>query len=504
MSRRGVLLIALALTIEAIYLIAATGPLSFLAHGADLTDLGALTGHTPLAAVLVSAGLIALFALYAGALRLLRDGAKWFFPRSVDGTAIAVGFSALFSLTLVFLYPITAIDVYNYAVEGHVAAFQHFNPLVTPPSQAAGDAFVRYAGSWMTSTSPYGPIWIMLATLDARVAGANVVVAVLLLKALAAAAVVATTALLAWSFRERGPRASMLAAIVFGWNPLVQLEMVGNGHNDALLTFCLVAGLVLVRKNRPVLGALGVGVSTLIKVVTLGAIPALLLAIVLDAARPWRIRLARAAVSVVALIALASVAYAPFWVGPATLQRVQAVSGNFVASIPALAILLIPGAMQWLFYASLAFVGLVGLWQANALRRDPANLPRAVYEIIFATILVASHFAGWYLAVLVAVAALTADRWVQARTVVFTFGATLTTPLWAYYWFWNQSWLSMTTIHLIVVPLTFAPPLLIALFAMRRPGAGTRESAGSRYLGAVYFELRNAYLNVRSVVGSSS
>src|SRR5579884_1509135 len=137
------------LTMEAIFLIAVVGPFSLFAHGTELTDLGKLTDHQPIAAVLVTAGLVALFALYAVALINVRT--------DDHALPLALGGTVLFSLTLIFLYPVTAIDVYNYAVEGHVAAFYQVNPMVTAPAQVSSDTFVSYAANWVDSPSPYGP-----------------------------------------------------------------------------------------------------------------------------------------------------------------------------------------------------------------------------------------------------------------------------------------------------------------------------------------------------------
>ena len=542
--------LALGLAIEAIFFAAVVGPFSLLVHGTELTDLGKLTDYQFSAAVLITMGLVALFVLYIAALLTISSVAareqrpnvvarasaggltrrrgvstigrrveRKATPEARDlkllfGTdrrhsalpSIVLGLTALFSLTLVFLYPVTAIDVFNYAVEGHIAVFHGVNPMVTPPSNVSSDPFVSFAGSWVDSTSPYGPIWIILTQLDALVTGSNVVLAILALKALAAVAVVATTYLLATAFLPRGPLASALAAMVFGWNPLVQLEMVGNGHNDAVMAFVLVAGLVLLTKKRPILAAAGVGVSVLIKFLTLGVVPLFLLAEILAPARSHRLRVARVAASTAVMIALAVVAYAPFWTGLATIERAQAVDSDYLSSIAALVILLVPDSINWLGIAKIAILAAVFLWQANSLRLGRANLAQAMFEVLFVTILIASHFAGWYLALLVAVAVLSGDRWIQARMVLFTFTTTLTTPLWAYLWYWNQDWMSMLTMHLIVVPLTFLPPLLVAVLAMARPRDGVphRDRQPASYLDSLYVEIRNAYVSARSAAGSST
>src|SRR5690242_20491662 len=64
-------LVATGVLTEVIYLVMAVGPFSLLNNGSQLTDLGGMTGHTLLAALLVTGGLIALFILYALTIREL-------------------------------------------------------------------------------------------------------------------------------------------------------------------------------------------------------------------------------------------------------------------------------------------------------------------------------------------------------------------------------------------------------------------------------------------------
>ena len=446
------------LATEIVYFAATVGPLSFLQHGRVLTDLGKLTSSSPTAAAIVLVSLVALFAFYGVALRRIAASGE-------HATRLALLGTAIFSLTLVFIYPATAIDIYNYAVQGHVAVFQHLNPLVTPPAQAKSDPFVQYGGTWANSTSPYGPVWIFLTEADALVAGNNIINAVLGLKAVAAIAVVGTAGLLAWFQRSEGSRASR-AVVFFGWNPLVQLELVGNGHNDAVLTLLLIAGLIAMKKDRPVLGAIGFTLSLLVKSLAVGVLPLLFIQMLRMPGRTIRNRLLITIVSALTVVGMAVLAYAPFWAGSTTLDRIQAVDSNYLGSLSALAILLIPNSIHWLIYPRVAILGVVGISLVFLVWTRRTPLERAVFEIIFVTILMATHFAGWYLPVLVAVAALAGDGWSQARMIAFTFAATLTTPIWEYAWSWSQGRLSMEEFHLIVVPLVFVPTLGVTLLAL--------------------------------------
>jgi hypothetical protein len=214
-------------------------------------------------------------------------------------------------------------------------------------------------------------------------------------------------------------------------------------------------------RNRPALGALGIGAAVLIKLLPIAVVPLYLVATALDRRRSARQRLLQTVTCAAILVGLAVVAYAPFWMGPTTLRRVLDVDVNYAGSIPAFILVLLPTSYHWLVYPRLAVAATVGLWQARSLWLGVASLPMAAYEVLFATILLATHFAGWYLPILVALAILSEDRLRQERIVIFTLTATLTTPAWAYVLTWTRDWVSNGQFHLILVPLTFIPPLVL-------------------------------------------
>jgi len=466
-------LIGVGLAIESLYLVAVMGPFSLLTSGSRLTDLGRLTDYRPEAAVAVAAGLVGLFLFYAFALVLVRDGDR----------AIAIAGTACFSLTLMYLYPITATDVYTYAVQGYIAAFHGLNPLVIPPDRVANDPFVHFAGSWRNSASPYGPLWVDFSALALRVSGPNIVRAVVLLKLLNAAAVVGTSGLLIRVVRGR----AAYAAAFFGWNPLVQIELVGNGHNDAVMILLLVAALALASRRRHAIGAAFLAGSILTKYLTIGALPFYVIAVLRDQRgvrllRPgdWLAHLhprqvARLVPTLLALFITAAALYEPYWVGLATLGRVMGVDRNYLASVPALIILLVPGSQHWLAVLRFAVIGGIYLWLGLRLLRDETSVSRTFFEALFTLIVMAPHFAGWYLAVLLALAPLTVDGWRELRAVVFAFATTLTVPLWAFVWPWMSNTSSLLAFHEIIVPLAIGPPLVVLLFKLWLDRRGVRR-----------------------------
>ncbi|MBK7202047.1 hypothetical protein [Candidatus Amarolinea dominans] len=59
-------------------------------------------------------------------------------------------------LCLVFTYPLTAGDLFDYLALGHLTVFHDANPFTQFPGQFAFDPFVRYA-AWRFFPSAYGP-----------------------------------------------------------------------------------------------------------------------------------------------------------------------------------------------------------------------------------------------------------------------------------------------------------------------------------------------------------
>jgi hypothetical protein len=447
--------IAAGLAIEAIYLCAALGPLSLLARGGDLADLGQITGVTLPAALVVTAVLLLLFALYAVA---VSDRS----PIMPGNIKVAIGLTILFSATMVFVYPATAIDVFNYAVEGHVAAFDQINPLITPPS-VSHDWFANYGGMWSDSPSPYGPIWIFVSRVVALAAGLDVVLAVVLLKFLGGLAVVGTTLLLAYALRDCEPRLRVIAVTAFGWNPLVQIDLVANAHNDSLVALLIITGLVLATRRWSCLGGVSVGAAMLVKMTAIGLFPLYLAAILLNRTESVRRRLLTVAAIVIGWAALVVVAYQPYWVGPQTVHRLLIADGDYLASLASLVVFLVPTTRDWLIYVRIALGMAIAAWQVRGMLLGKTTLASAAFEVMFATVLLAAHFAGWYLPLVLALAVLSRNQINLRRAAVFTLSATMTTPLWAYAYTLPVDWMNAESFHFIVVPLTFIPPLLVTL-----------------------------------------
>jgi hypothetical protein len=203
--------------------------------------------------------------------------------------------------------------------------------------------------------------------------------------------------------------------------------------------------------------------SAFVKYLTLEALPYFLAAQAIWGGGRFRARLMSAAELALTFAIVTVLVYTPFWLGPVTIDRARVADVNYLSSISALIVLIRPSAFGWLIYPRFFALGVVCVWEGYQLLVRRASLAAVLFDVSLVTIVLANHFAGWYLPLLVALAILAGDPVRQARAAVITFTTTLTTPLWAYVWPANQPYLDLLTFHEILVPLTFLPPLLVGI-----------------------------------------
>ena len=118
---------------------------------------------------------------------------------------------------------------------------------------------------WGHVTSPYGPVFLVLAGWVVEIARHNPLAAVMGMRLLALAGTVlfaAAVPVIARSFGRDGATAFTLAAL----NPLILLHLIGGGHNDALMVGLLAAGYALSRRGHPLLGILCCSLGAVVKV----------------------------------------------------------------------------------------------------------------------------------------------------------------------------------------------------------------------------------------------
>ncbi|HWC86738.1 MAG TPA: polyprenol phosphomannose-dependent alpha 1,6 mannosyltransferase MptB [Solirubrobacteraceae bacterium] len=216
-------------------------------------------GHSG-AVALFYGGMAALCLAWLGLGRRLRHA-----PGARTGPLLLVG--ALWCSPLVLGPPLFSHDVYSYMAQGEILHLG-LNPYHSAPEVLARlghpHLLATVSPFWRTTTSPYGPLFLGLASVITAAVGSHLIAGVLALRGLEIAALALLAVFvprLARALRTDPARATWLAVI----SPLVLLELIAAGHNDALMIGLLVAGVTLAVERRPLLGVAVCALAATIK-----------------------------------------------------------------------------------------------------------------------------------------------------------------------------------------------------------------------------------------------
>jgi hypothetical protein len=493
-----------------------------------LLDLAKINGHTAASANEWALTWIVLFICYYLAFRLCPPTANISRAFKWVGLAIICGWAAVFSISMIFMYPVGAADLFDQIFRARLLTEYGLNPFTTLPSSIAGDPFQPFV-AWRGEASPYGPVWETLAGFASWLGGDSLWNNLVLFKLLVVVAYGVSVALTYGILRAYKPDWALRGTLFFAWNPLMIFEVAGNGHNDAIVVTFLLAAVYLfvLAKRWAVIPALMAGALT--KFVPVLLVPVAAAAIWRDRARVGRHSSSEAyedgpprshvslpsfeafynlAIGGVLALGLAVVLYAPFWTG---FQSIGALGRQslFTASIPkvALDVLINDLGMQSVREqalaesivrtAALALVGVVtlglALWvfrhrNANTMRARQALVGRtlvAFYEIIFVYLAFAAlWFQPWYLLWLVALTAPVARLVNVHRTLLFCIGGVANYFVWDYIWLWNRT--GFREIQITSALVVYTLPLFYTAYTWLRPLMSKAESdpAASDYMPA--------------------
>lgn len=375
---------------------------------------------------------------------------------------LILGKSAIAAGLLILTIPFHSSDLYGYLNRGFQQSALHTNPYTTPIAEIPHwSQYPFFREHWIYNPCPYGFFFVRLAeaiTLTAsrfqpEADAGGFFGAFILFKLLNAALVPATGWLIFRLARSIGLPRPWLALYLFAFNPLVLLHAVGNGHNDILMLFLLLAALRTLK--GPSVGApdgplvrwtawplfalsvltkyasitagpfllaiflknrwrrdLGVGLILFLLVATLLALPY----VRPDHAWPWRDLLDNAGKPQHSVIDMLATVLA---LGAGLVSALFGAGNAFLAAYKALLSLLRPMAL-------LGFVGFY-LWLLRALIQQPAErflagLATACACAMLALIVFASaKFHPWYVIMFLPLALLLEEN-TFARRFSLTFG----------------------------------------------------------------------------------
>jgi hypothetical protein len=257
---------------------------------------------------------LVIFWCYVAVLSMCRTG-----ELQGRARAWALAIPVLINLMLVPMVPRLSQDLFSYLAHGLLGVIPGGNPL-TQPAEAVRDAvvganLVMFGWHTFPGTTPYGILWTRIEVAIAALSHGNVFAAMLLFKAVAVASSLASAALI-WRLLGRiNPRLQLLGTLAYLWNPLILMEFAGEGHNDALMTFFVVAALLACVSARPAASVVAQLLGALTKYVPVLFLPSQLMLLWRRRGRDSRALLLELMAGGALAVGLAVLLYARFWHG---------------------------------------------------------------------------------------------------------------------------------------------------------------------------------------------
>jgi hypothetical protein len=424
---------------------------------------------------------IVLGAMYAAAIVLVQAGTRINLATKLGIVALALG-PAIYN---VLLFPVGALDVFNYMIELKLAFHYDKNPYLVTFQDYVGDSYTRSA--FLTNVFLfYGPAWLILSGMPAVIAGFDDIAQTLIaLKVFNLLLIAATAAVIAWHHRDT--RTRWLAVVLFAANPLVLFEGIANGHNDVLLTAFVISAMVALQRKSPLAGPL-LALSALVKLYTVALVP---IFVIVALKGHWGRR--KVATTVALTVVAVVVTCTPFWgegrlvdglragleesqemdhVSPLSLVRQYAQNEEaherpdteFALSRPSFEI--VPPETQasidrWftIIFAVGALLIAFSVWRG----RSPEL---AAAETLLLLFLCLTNLYPWYLVPVFALLAMRPDRLARIYAVVATVLGLVYYPMFVY-GHYNSGWSRFQIHQFLALFLTL--PILLYLFARLIP-----------------------------------
>ncbi len=182
-------------------------------------------------------------------------------------------------LILVFVVPFHSRDLYGYINRGAQIAFYGINPLIQPvgdmPYWQTDPLFHNH---WLNNPSPYGFLYLWVAGSLAKLSFHDFGLAFVLFKSFSLAIHVFTTQTLMRVVKKLSMSHAWFYGFLFGFNPLILLHTIGNGHNDTIVGLLVLLSIeALLSQRARWTSLIWLTASVLVKYITIVLAPFLLL-----------------------------------------------------------------------------------------------------------------------------------------------------------------------------------------------------------------------------------
>lgn len=321
-----------ALAVQRTYALGVAAPNSrLLTLGGFLTGSARVLGISRLSpsgmGLLYAILLVVLFGCYTWALILVARG------RATLSRTFIIGASVALCLWVLFVTPLYAKDLFNYASYGKMLTFHGASPYLNVPADFPRDPVLPYI-SWKYAISVYGPLFTYLSALATLIARQGAVANVFAFKILAfgffLGSLFVVDSLARRVFPEK--RTFILAAVA--WNPLLIIHLVGGGHNDTIMLFFVLLAFLLYRQEKPVWALFSCTLAVMVKTTAVFALIPLLVLFARQNSR-WTLRKYGEGLAVLVVTPLAF--YLPIWPGLGVFKKIVSVGTDFnAAGVPRL------------------------------------------------------------------------------------------------------------------------------------------------------------------------
>jgi alpha-1,6-mannosyltransferase len=171
---------------------------------------------------------------------------------------------ALWAMPMLVIAPLFSRDVYSYAAQGEMVS-HHMSPYLYGPAQLGNNSYTAPVDPlWANAPAPYGPLFLQIDGLFARITFHNDLATIVLLRLLALVGVLLIARCvpkLARLYHRDGAELFTLMVL----NPVTLLHLIGGAHNDALMLGLLLSGLVAAKEKRPIVAVVLCALATAIK-----------------------------------------------------------------------------------------------------------------------------------------------------------------------------------------------------------------------------------------------
>ena len=460
-------LLFLGITSELVYFFYLSHDFPIIRYSLELTDMGALNNYSHYGFFKFLIAFTFLFILFGFA--------WWETRRFHDRTTLwtILSFSSIFALTTIFVYPITAIDIFNYIVQSLVLVQYGANPMITPPSHFPSDPLMQLAGGFIDVPSPYGPLAQVIQAALVAIGGRNILLSLLLLKFSFSAMLIVEAFFVYKMLSHIAPKLALPGTLALAWNPFALFEYSANGHNDIAMTLFIILAAFALMKEHHIWALMLITTSALIKFSSLPLIPLFFIYSFIHQPTIKRC-IFYSIVSIIGSSIIVLTIWAYFWAGPDTLTYLLNVTQNKLYSF---SMFVQDFSSNHISFNNAELIGwvlfticfLYAMWLSS---RDFSSILKGCAITMFALLAFsATYVQVWYLIWPLALALLIPRTEVSLAAILLSYGGILVELVHTYIFPWGTLYnpTSFSIVNSIVYFVIFVSPmLLLFVFQLRQ------------------------------------